>query len=259
MPKCARNVRTRHPEEELATPFTRLLVKQGTKLSLRHRHGGQTLDRGRVSDTEARDDRKTIDQIVTRIFTPTHQWHQEQGQRAIFPMPKSSCRRRMEVWNDDATCAPRRGVKIVSTRAAYLTDIAKTSLDTAGRKLRQGSRGRRCGKSPAHGVRASVGKGLVDGAGDTTQHPALFARHPPGSRNSPSTALAVTTAKSARPPAADSMLVNGYHFHSRLRPHRKDRGDRRCAVLWQTSLDRYIFEASPRRLRVGELRSRPRR
>ena len=214
------------PEEKLATPFTTVLVNTGKKLILLDTGtGGQiAVDRRLVQrQPESRRHRSEDDRPDRDLAFPPrpHQRHQDQGQRAdLSRMPRSWCPRRSGSSGPTTrTCARRpTGLKIVFHNVRRIfADIAKDVTHyRPGKEVAPGIEAvDAAGHTPGHTVFAlQSGKEQLMVLSDTTQHPALFARHPEWQAqfdiDGP---LAVTTRKKLLDrAAADRTLVTGYHF-----------------------------------------------
>ena len=213
------------PEEKLATPFTTVLVNTGKKLILLDTGtGGQIASTaGSFGDNlkAAGIDPKTIDQIVISHFHPDHiNGIKTKDNALIFPnaeimVPEAE----WAFWADDANMrAAPDGLKIVFHNVRRIfTDIAKDVTHyRPGKEVASGIEAvDAAGHTPGHTVFAlQSGNESLMVLSDTTQHPALFARHPEwqpqfdidGPR-------AVETRKKLLDrAAADRTLVTGYHF-----------------------------------------------
>src|SRR5256714_2811418 len=213
------------PEEKLATPFTTVLVNTGKKLILLDTGtGGQIASTaGSFSDNlkAAGIDPKTIDQIVISHFHPDHiNGIKTKENSLIFPnaeimVPEAE----WAFWNDDANMrAAPEGLKIVFHNVRRIfTDIAKDVTHyRPGKEVASGIETvEAAGHTPGHTVLAlQSGQEALMVLSDTTQHPALFARHPDWQPQFDiDGALAVASRKKLPDrAAADRMLVTGYHF-----------------------------------------------
>jgi glyoxylase-like metal-dependent hydrolase (beta-lactamase superfamily II) len=213
------------PEEKLATPFTTVLVNTGRKLILLDTGtGGQIASTaGSFSDNlkAAGIDPKTIDQIVISHFHPDHiNGIKTKDNALIFPnaeimVPEAE----WAFWNDDANMrAAPEGLKIVFHNVRRIfTDIAKDVTQyRPGKEVASGIETvDAAGHTPGHTVFGlQSGKDSLMVLSDTTQHPALFARHPEWQPQFDiDGAQAVATRKKLLDRvAADRMLVTGYHF-----------------------------------------------
>jgi len=213
------------PEEKLATPFTTVLVNTGRKLILLDTGtGGQIASTaGAFSDNlkAAGIDPKTIDQIVISHFHPDHiNGIKTKDNALIFPnaeimVPEAE----WAFWNDDANMrAAPEGLKIVFHNVRRIfADIAKDVTHyRPGRQVAAGIEAvDAAGHTPGHTVFAlQSGKEQLMVLSDTTQHPALFARHPEWQPQFDiDGAQAVATRKKLLDrAAADRTLVTGYHF-----------------------------------------------
>ena len=213
------------PAEQLATPFTTLLVNTGKKLILLDTGTG-----GQVASTAgsfganliaAGIDPKTIDQIVISHFHPDHiNGIKTKDNGLIFPnaeilVPEAE----WAFWSDDANMrAASDGLKTVFHNVRRIfTDIAKdVTRYRPGKVVAPGVEMVDApGHTPGHTVFAlQSGNDSMLVLSDTTQHPALFARNPEWQPQFDiDGATAVTTRKKLLDrAAADRMLVTGYHF-----------------------------------------------
>jgi glyoxylase-like metal-dependent hydrolase (beta-lactamase superfamily II) len=213
------------PAEQLATPFTTLLVNTGRKLILLDTGTG-----GQVASTAgsfsanliaAGIDPKTIDQIVISHFHPDHiNGIKTKDNGLIFPnaeilVPEAE----WAFWSDDANMrAASDGLKGVFHNVRRIfTDIAKdVTRYRPGKIVAPGVETVDApGHTPGHTVFAiQSGNDSIMVLSDTTQHPALFARNPDWQPQFDiDGAAAVTTRKKLLDrAAADRMLVTGYHF-----------------------------------------------
>src|SRR2546421_8043758 len=177
------------PEEKLATPFTTVLVNTGRKLILLDTGtGGQIASTaGAFSDNlkAAGIDPKTIDQIVISHFHPDHiNGIKTKDNALIFPnaeimVPEGE----WKFWNDDGNMrAAPDGLKIVFHNVRRIfADIAKDVTHyRPGKEIASGIETvDAAGHTPGHTVFAlQAGNESLMVLSDTTQHPALFARHP---------------------------------------------------------------------------------
>lgn len=239
------------PEEKLATPFTLLLVNTGTKLILLDTGtGGQIASTaGAFSENlkSAGIDPKTIDQIVISHFHPDHiNGIKTKDNALIFPnaeilVPEAE----WTFWNDDANMrAAPEGLKLVFHNVRRIfADIAKDiTRYRPGKQVASGIETvDAAGHTPGHTVFAiQSGNDSLMVLSDTTQHPALFARHPDWQPQFDiDGAQAVTTRKKLLDrAAADRMLVTGYHFPFPACGHivKTASGYEHVPLLWQTSL-----------------------
>jgi len=213
------------PEEKLATPFTTVLVNTGKKLILLDTGTG-----GQVASTAgsfgenlkaAGIDPKSIDQIVISHFHPDHiNGIKTKDNALIFPnaeilVPEAE----WKFWNDDANMrAAPDGLKIVFHNVRRIfADIARDVTHyRPGKEVASGIETvDAAGHTPGHTVFAlQSGKDSLMVLSDTTQHPALFARHPEWQPQFDiDGALAVAARKKLLDRvAADRTLVTGYHF-----------------------------------------------
>ena len=239
------------PEEKLATPFTTLLVNTGKKLILLDTGTG-----GQIASTAGSFSKnlraaginpKAIDQIVISHFHPDHiNGIKTKDNGLIFPnaeimVPEAE----WKFWNDDAHMrAASDGLKIVFHNVRRIfSDIAKdVTRYVPGKEVASGVETvAAAGHTPGHTVFAiQSGKSSLMVLSDTTQHPALFARHPDWQPQFDiDGALAVTTRKKLLDrAAADRMLVTGYHFPFPACGHIVKRGSgyEHVPVLWNISV-----------------------
>jgi glyoxylase-like metal-dependent hydrolase (beta-lactamase superfamily II) len=213
------------PEEKLATPFTTVLVNTGKKLILLDTGTG-----GQIASTAgsfgknlkaAGIDPKAIDQIVISHFHPDHiNGIKTKDNTLIFPnaeimVPEAE----WAFWYDDANMrAASNGLKIVFHNVRRIfADIARdVTRYRPGKDVASGIEAvDAAGHTPGHTVFAlQSGKDSLMVLSDTTQHPALFARHPDWQPQFDiDGAQAVATRKRLLDrAAADRTLVTGYHF-----------------------------------------------
>jgi len=213
------------PEEKLATPFTTVLVNTGKKLILLDTGtGGQiAATAGSFGDNlkAAGIEPKSIDQVVISHFHPDHiNGIKNKDNALIFPnaeimVPEAE----WAFWNDDANMrAAPEGLKIAFHNVRRIfTDIARdVTRYRPGEEIAGGIEALdAAGHTPGHTVFAlQSGKDALMVLSDTTQHPALFARHPDWQPQFDiDGAQAVATRKKLLDrAAADRMLVTGYHF-----------------------------------------------
>ncbi len=239
------------PAEKLATPFTMLLVNTGAKLILLDTGtGGQIASTaGSFGEnlTAAGIDPKTIDTIVISHFHPDHiNGIKTKDNGLIFPnaeimVPEAE----WAFWNDDANLnAAPAGLKTAFHNVRRIfSDIAKDVTHyRPGRLVAPGIETIAApGHTPGHTVFAlQSGNDVLMVLSDTTQHPALFARHPDWQPQFDiDGGLAVATRKALLDRAvADRMLVTGYHFPFPACGHiiRRGTGYEHVPMLWQTSL-----------------------
>ena len=235
------------PEEKLATPFTTVLVNTGSKLILLDTGtGGQiAATAGSFSDNlkAAGIDPKSIDQVVISHFHPDHiNGIKNKDNALIFPnaeimVPEAE----WAFWNDDANMrAAPEGLKIAFHNVRRIfTDIAKDVTHyRPGKEVAGGIEALdAAGHTPGHTVFAlQSGKDALMVLSDTTQHPALFARHPDWQPQFDiDGAQAVATRKKLLDrAAADRMLVTGYHFPFPACGHivKRGAGYEHVPVLW---------------------------
>ena len=239
------------PTEKLATPFTLLLVNTGTKLILLDTGTGGQIAATAGSFGEnlvaAGIDPKSIDTIVISHFHPDHiNGIKTKDNGLIFPnaeimVPEAE----WAFWNDDANLnAAPAGLKTAFHNVRRIfADIAKDVTHYApGKVVAPGIETVAApGHTPGHTVFAiQSGNDALMVLSDTTQHPALFARHPDWQPQFDiDGAVAVETRKALLDrAAADRMLVTGYHFPFPACGHiiKRGNGYEHVPVLWQTTL-----------------------
>ena len=239
------------PEAKLATPFTLLLVNTGKKLVLLDTGTGGQMATTAGSFNEnlkaAGINPKAIDQIVISHFHPDHiNGIKTKDDELLFPnaeimVPEAE----WAFFFDDANMrAAPDNLKIVFHNVRRIfSDIAKdVTRYRPGKEVAPGIEAvDAAGHTPGHTVFAlQSGKDSLMVLSDTTQHPALFARHPEWQPqfdiDGP---LAVTTRKKLLDRvAADRMLVTGYHFPFPACGHivKTATGYEHVPLLWNVSV-----------------------
>ena len=239
------------PEAKIATPFTMLLVNTGKKLVLLDTGTGGQIATTAGSFTAnlkaAGINPKAIDQIVISHFHPDHiNGIKTKDNALIFPnaeimVPEAE----WKFFADDVNMrAAPDNLKIVFHNVRRIfSDIAKDLTHyRPGKEVAPGVEAvDAAGHTPGHTVFGlQSGKDSLMVLSDTTQHPALFARHPEWQPqfdiDGP---LAVTTRKRLLDRvAADRTLVTGYHFPFPACGHlvKTASGYEHVPVLWQPTL-----------------------
>lgn len=239
------------PQQKLATPFTTILVNTGKKLILLDTGtGGQIADTaGSFSEnlTAAGIDPKTIDTIVISHFHPDHiNGIKTKDNTLIFPnaeimVPQAE----WAFWTDDANMrAAPDGLKIAFHNVRRIfADMAKdvTRYEPFHRIAPGVETVAAPGHTPGHTVFVlESGKDALMVLSDTTQHPALFARHPDWQPqfDIDGPAAVATRKKLLDRAAADRMLVTGYHFPFPACGHIVKRGSgyEHVPLLWNIAV-----------------------
>lgn len=239
------------PQAKLATPFTTILVNTGKKLILLDTGtGGQIADTaGSFSEnlTAAGIEPKTIDTIVISHFHPDHiNGIKTKDNTLIFPnaeimVPQAE----WAFWTDDANMrAAPDGLKIAFHNVRRIfADMAKdvTRYEPFHRIAPGVETVAAPGHTPGHTVFVlESGKDALMVLSDTTQHPALFARHPDWQPqfDIDGPAAVATRKKLLDRAAADRMLVTGYHFPFPACGHIVKRGSgyEHVPLLWNIAV-----------------------
>jgi len=239
------------PAEKLATPFTTLLVNTGAKLILLDTGTG-----GQVAPTAgtlaqnlaaAGVDPKSIDTVVISHFHPDHiNGIKNKDNGRVFPNAEIMVPApEWEFWMDDANLrAAPGGLKgvFLNFRRVFADIAEDVTRYQPGIEVATGlATIPAYGHTPGHTVFAlqSGGESILV-LSDTTQHPALFARHPEWQPafdiDGP---LAVATRKKLLDRvAADRMLVTGYHFPFPACGHivKTAGGYEHVPLLWNTDV-----------------------
>src|SRR5262245_12613241 len=213
------------PPEKLATPFTTLLVNTGSKLILLDTGTG-----GQVAPTAgtlgqnlaaAGVDPKSIDTIVISHFHPDHiNGIKDKNGGRIFPNAEIMVPApEWDFWMDDANLrAAPDGLKgvFLNFRRVFADIAPQVTRYRPGVEVATGlSTVPAFGHTPGHTVFAiQSGRDSRLAPSDTTQHPALFARHPEWQPafDIDGPQAVDTRRKLLDRAAADRMLVTGYHF-----------------------------------------------
>ena len=239
------------PPEKLATPFTALLVNTGSKLILLDTGtGGQIAPTaGSFADNLAAAgvDAKAIDAIVISHFHPDHiNGIKDKDNNRVFPNAEIMVPApEWSFWMDDANLrAASGGLKNVFLNFRRIfSDIAgEVTRYEPGVEVTTGiATIPAFGHTPGHTVFAiQSGAESIVVLSDTTQHPALFARHPEWQPQFDiDGAQAVATRRRLLDRvAADRALVTGYHFPFPACGHivRTAGGYEHVPVLWEARL-----------------------
>jgi glyoxylase-like metal-dependent hydrolase (beta-lactamase superfamily II) len=239
------------PDQKLATPFTTVLVNTGKKLILLDTGTG-----GQIASTAgsfgenlraAGIDPKSIDTIVISHFHPDHiNGIKTKDNALIFPNAEIMVpRAEWAFWNDDANMrAAPEGLKIVFHNVRRIfADIAKdVTRYEPGTEIAPGIETLAApGHTPGHTVFAiQSGNDSLMVLSDTTQHPALFARHPQWQPqfDLDGPVAVETRMKLLDRAAADRMLVTGYHFPFPACGHIVKRGNgyEHVPLLWNIAV-----------------------
>jgi glyoxylase-like metal-dependent hydrolase (beta-lactamase superfamily II) len=239
------------PAEKLSTPFTTLLVNTGSKLVLLDTGtGGQiAATAGTLSANLAAAgvDPKAIDAIVISHFHPDHiNGIKDKDNNRVFPnaeimVPAPEWKFWMDEVNMRAAPATLKGVFLNFRR--IFADIANdvTRYDPGVEVASGVTTIPAFGHTPGHTVFAiQSGSESIVVLSDTTQHPALFARHPNWQPQFDiDGAQAVETRKKLLDRvAADRMLVTGYHFPFPACGHivKTGGGYEHVPMLWEARL-----------------------
>jgi len=239
------------PQERLATPFTTILVNTGKKLILLDTGTGGQIAATAGSFGEnlaaAGIDPKAVDTIVISHFHPDHiNGIKSKDNALIFPnaeimVPQAE----WAFWTDDANMrAAPEGLKIAFHNVRRIfADIAKDlTRYEGGREVAPGVETVAAGgHTPGHTVFAlQSGKEALMVLSDTTQHPALFARHPDWQPqfDIDGPAAVATRRKLLDRASADRMLVTGYHFPFPACGHivRHGNGYEHVPLLWNIAV-----------------------
>jgi glyoxylase-like metal-dependent hydrolase (beta-lactamase superfamily II) len=213
------------PADKLATPFTTLIVNNGSKLVLLDTGtGGQIApSAGVLRDNLAAAgiDPKAIDLIVISHFHPDHiNGIKDKDNALVFPnaqimVPEAEWAFWMDDANMDTAVADmnltfRNQRRIFADIAKAVTRFAPDAEVAPGIATIPAP-----GHTPGHTVFAihSGAESLLV-LSDTAQHPAVFARHPDwqATFDVDGDAAVATRKKLFDRAAADRMLVTGYHF-----------------------------------------------
>ncbi len=213
------------PHDELATPFTALVVNTGSKLVLIDTGTG-----GQISPAagELRDnlvaagiDPHAVDQIVISHFHPDHiNGIKDKDNRLIFPNAEIMVPApEWAFWMDDANlnAAPGDLKPTFLNQRRIFADIAKQVTHyEPGKEVASGIVTLPApGHTPGHTVFAiHSGNQSLLVLSDTAQHPAVFARHPnwEAAFDVDGPEAVATRKKIFDRAAADRMLITGDHF-----------------------------------------------
>lgn len=239
------------PADQLATPFTTLLVNTGRKLVLLDTGtGGQiapTAGTLAANLAAAGIDPNAIDQIVISHFHPDHiNGIKDRDGKLIFPNAEIQVPElEWAYWMDDANMSaapPGLKLSFLNFRRVF-SDIAKdVTRFQPGTEVAPGiSTIAAPGHTPGHTVFAiQSGNESMMVLSDTTQHPALFARHPEWQPifDMDGDAAVGTRKKLLDRAASDRMLVTGYHFPFPACGHivKTASGYEHVPALWQPRL-----------------------
>ena len=237
------------PEEQLATPFTTILVNTGKKLILLDTGtGGQIASTaGSFSDNlkAAGIDPKTIDQIVISHFHPDHiNGIKTKDDALVFPnaeilVPAPE----WAYWMDDAklSTAPE-GLKGNFLNARRVFKNVKVQQYEPDKEVAPGIASIAAyGHTPGHTAFAvASGSQSMLVLSDTTNHPWLFLRNPEWQAAfDMDGAMAVAARRRLLDrAAADKMLVQGYHFPFPASGHVTKSGANYdfVPVMWQPAI-----------------------
>ena len=213
------------PVDELATPFTTLIVNTGKKVVLLDTGtGGQIApSAGVLRDNLAAAgiNPKAVDLIVISHFHPDHiNGIKDKDDNLVFPnaeimVPAAE----WNFWMDDANLnAAAADLKLTfrNQRRIFANIAGRVARFEPGAEVAPGVVTLAApGHTPGHTVFAiHSGNQSLLVLGDTAQHPAVFARHPDwqAAFDIDGDAAVATRKKLFDRAAADRMLVTGYHF-----------------------------------------------
>ncbi|HKG99196.1 MAG TPA: MBL fold metallo-hydrolase [Bradyrhizobium sp.] len=239
------------PADKLATPFTTLLVNTGSKLVLLDTGtGGQIAPTAGTLEANlaaAGIDPKAIDQIVISHFHPDHiNGIKDRHGKLIFPnaeilVPESE----WAYWMNEANISaapPGLKLSFLNFRRVFSNIARDVTRFQPGSEVASGiSTIAAPGHTPGHTVfTIQSGSESMMVLSDTTQHPAIFARHPEWQPIFDMDGeVAVGTRKKLLDRAAtDRMLVTGYHFPFPACGHivKTTTGYDHVPALWQPTL-----------------------
>jgi glyoxylase-like metal-dependent hydrolase (beta-lactamase superfamily II) len=239
------------PADRLATPFTTLLVNTGRKLVLLDTGtGGQIAPTAGALDANlaaAGVDPKAIDQIVISHFHPDHiNGIKDADGKLIFPNAEIMVPApEWAFWMDEANMAvapPGLRLSFLNFRRIFSDIASDVTRFEPGREVIPGiSTVAAPGHTPGHTVFAvQSGRESLLVLSDTTQHPALFARHPEWQPifDIDGDAAVATRKQLLDRAATDRMLVTGYHFPFPACGHivKTTTGYEHVPALWQPNL-----------------------
>jgi glyoxylase-like metal-dependent hydrolase (beta-lactamase superfamily II) len=239
----------RMPASKIVLPFTALLVNTGTKLILIDTGtGGQIAPTAGSMDLAAAGiDQKAVDAILISHFHPDHiNGLKTKENQLVFsnaeinvPAPEWA------YWMDDANmnAAPDTARPAFRNVRRIFGDIAKeVKRFEPGKEVAPGITSIAAyGHTPGHTVFAvASGNQSLLVLGDTTNHPALFVRHPDWQAvfDVDGAMAADTRKKLLDRVAADRMLIQGYHFPFPASGHiaKESGGYEFVPVEWQPTL-----------------------
>ncbi len=239
------------PHDQLATPFTALVVNTGSTLILIDTGTG-----GQISATagELRDnliaagiDPNAVDAIVISHFHPDHiNGIKDKDNKLIFPNAEIMVPApEWAFWMDDANlnAAPADLKPTFLNQRRIFADIARQVTHyEPGKEVAPGIVTLPApGHTPGHTVFAiHSGNQSLLVLSDTAQHPAVFARHPnwEAAFDVDGPEAVATRKKIFDRAAADRMLITGYHFPFPACGHliKTATGYEHVPVEWQTNL-----------------------
>ena len=213
----------RMPASKIVLPFTALVINTGTKLILIDTGtGGQIAPTAGSMDLAAAGiDPKAVDAVLISHFHPDHiNGLKTKENQLVFsnaeinvPAPEWA------YWMDDANmnAAPDAARPAFRNVRRIFSDIAKeVKRFEPGKEVAPGIMSIAAyGHTPGHTVFAvASGNASLLVLGDTTNHPALFVRHPDWQAvfDVDGAMAADTRKKLLDRVAADRMLIQGYHF-----------------------------------------------
>jgi glyoxylase-like metal-dependent hydrolase (beta-lactamase superfamily II) len=239
----------RMPASQIVLPFTALLVNTGAKLVLIDTGtGGQVAPTAGSMDLGAAGiDPKAVDIILISHFHPDHiNGIKTKDNEVVFPNAEINVPApEWAYWMDDANmnAAPDAARGAFRNARRIFGDIAnRVKHFESGKEVAPGITSIAAyGHTPGHTVFAvASGNQSVLVLGDTTNHPALFARHPHWQAvfDVDGDMAAETRKKLLDRAAADRMLVQGYHFPFPASGYiaKEGKGYEFVPVQWQPTL-----------------------
>jgi glyoxylase-like metal-dependent hydrolase (beta-lactamase superfamily II) len=239
----------RMPASQIVLPFTALLVNTGAKLVLIDTGtGGQVAPTAGSMDLGAAGiDPKAVDIILISHFHPDHiNGIKTKDNELVFPNAEINVPApEWAYWMDDGrmNAAPDAARGAFRNARRIFGDIAnRVNHFESGKEVAPGITSIAAyGHTPGHTVFAvASGNQSLLVLGDTTNHPALFARHPDwqavfdvdGDMAAQTRKLLLDRA------VADRMLVQGYHFPFPASGYiaRESKGYEFVPVQWQPTL-----------------------
>ncbi|MEM8878794.1 MAG: MBL fold metallo-hydrolase [Pseudomonadota bacterium] len=237
--------------ETMSVPFTAMAVQSGGRTILIDTGNGPAAGgtRGTMfANLEAAGiDRSSVDTVVISHFHPDHigGLKDADGNKAFPNAEVKVPEPEMGFWMDEgqASRAPdAMKPRFEAVRAAFepLGDAVSTYAD--GAEVAPGITARGAyGHTPGHTVfRISSGSEQMMVLGDTTNHPALFVRHPQWAVRFDMDAQAAAETRVALldEVASDDILIAGYHFPFPATGHVVKDGDgfQLALVAWQPQL-----------------------